>query len=160
MTDYGGGVSNGYNNGAYEITNENVSYRPQLTVGNTLTFSLSAQGSGFVESEFVIELINLDQPVAPPGDPEESLATAVNINDWGSGFIATFECVLPATGTPEIDQFLIDFNYTGGGTPANGWMVSYSGSVESGFIAANKGVFNSVYIVGVIRNGGTRTSRV
>ena len=97
----------------------------------TLTFNLSANGAGHTPDDFTIGLINLDD-VSETG---ESSASVVNVNDWGSGFNAFFECDLPGTAGQSIDSFIIDFNYTGSGAPNNAWMNGYNGGIQKGYIA-------------------------
>jgi len=140
MTGYGGSIINGDDNGQYRLTNEGVGFQPTLAAGDTLTFSLQGQGSGYVEEDFTIRFISLDQ--APTDvEPVTTAGTATNVNDWynpawGGGFNATFECELQGETITSIE---IAFNYSGTGTPSNSWTQGYNGAIESGFIAADGG---------------------
>ena len=64
-------------------------------------------------------------------------ATVISVNDWGSGFNVTFECVLPGSGV--VSDFLITFNYSGNAKLTNGWMQSYGGGIDVGNIASDGG---------------------
>ena len=84
----------------------------------------------------------LDAPSdeTPGAEATESVsgnATLATVNDWGSGFQATFECVLPGSGP--VSDYLIDFNYTGSATLTNSWMQGYGGGISAGNIAPDGG---------------------
>ena len=64
-------------------------------------------------------------------------ASSTSVNDWGSGFNATFECVLPGSGP--VSDYLIEFNYTGSGTLTNSWMQGYGGGISFGNLAPDGG---------------------
>jgi len=140
MVDYGGGIISGEDNGQYRLTNEGVGYKPTLSIGETLTFNVQGQGSGYIENDFGITFISLDELPASV-EPVTTLGTAVNVNDWynpawGGGFNATFECELQGESISAVE---IAFNYSGSGTPTNSWTQNYIGSIESGFIAEDGG---------------------
>jgi len=146
MSGYNGSVVTGDVNGDYVITNDGVGYTPTLSVGDTITFTVSGSGAGYNPEDFNIAFTSLDTPVttATPGgggDPVDTVvsgdATLANVNDWGSGFSATFECVLPGSGP--INDYLIEFNYAGSATLTNSYMQGYGGGVTSGNIAPDGG---------------------
>jgi len=64
-------------------------------------------------------------------------ATMTTVNDWGSGFNAGYECLLPGSGV--IRNFLITFNYSGSARLTNGWMQGYSGGINVGNILSDGG---------------------
>ncbi len=140
MTAYNGSVVAGVVGDDYVITNEGVGYTPTLSAGDTITFTVSGSGAAYDLSDFNIEFTPLDDEAVPPnngGDPISSSAGSTNVNDWGSGFNASFECELPGSGP--ITDFLIDFNYSGSANLTNSWMQGYNGGITFGSLASDGG---------------------
>ena len=143
MGGYSGTVKTGSlaPDGGFAITNDGVGYRPELGAGHTLFFNVQGQGSGFQPSDFSPEFINLTELPT-----NEFTSTLVNVNDWfnpawGGGFNATFRCDVegPDTANGPVTDLLIEFNYSGGGTPSTAWTQSHNGPIEYGFIAPDGG---------------------
>jgi len=102
MNGYSGSISKGPANGtgAYVITNETASYRPELVIGDILSFSVQVQGGGFDEANYSPRLntLTVAEPVTNEPTVSES-AVLVSVNDWynpswGGGFNATFNVYL------------------------------------------------------------------
>jgi len=147
MSEYSGSIDAGYDGDIYQISNQQAGFSPTLDVGSTITFNLQGQGEGFNESNFDIVFSSLD--IEGGG----TIATSpVEVNDWGSGFIATFECTI--TSHVPVDQFLVDFNYSGSGTPSSAWANSYNGSIETGPIGTDGGFAIRSTTSGPILNSG------
>ncbi len=143
MSGYSGNISSGNigPNDGFTITNEDVGYRPELDQGFALTFTIQGQGSGFSSSDFDIRFVNLT--VLPTNNFTASL---VSVNDWynpswGGGFNATFRCDVegPDAQIGPVTDLLIEFNYTGDGTPSTAWTQSHNGPITHGFIASDGG---------------------
>ena len=127
--------------GGFAITTEEVGYRPELGAGHSLIFNLQGQGSGFQLSEFSPEFVNLTK--LPSNEFTSSL---VSVNDWfnsawGGGFNATFRCDVLGPDVPNgpVTDLLIEFNYSGSGTPTSAWTQSHNGPIDYGFIAPDGG---------------------
>ena len=71
------------------------------------------------------------------GDRVASGATVTDVEDWGSGFNAGYECLLPGSGA--VFDFLITFNYSGDAGLTTGWMLEYGGAIDVGNIAPDGG---------------------
>ena len=143
MSGYSGSILSGNigPNDGFAITNEGVGYRPELDQGFALTFTIQGQGSGFSSSDFDIRFVNLT--VLPTNNFTASLVT---VNDWynpswGGGFNATFRCDVegPDAQIGPVTDLLIEFNYTGEGTPSTAWTQSHNGPVIYGYIAPDGG---------------------
>ena len=61
-----------------------------------------------------------------------------NVNDWGSGFIATFEYEVRAEDAPLTD-WTFDLGYSGSAQLVNTWMSGYGGGINSGYTGAAGG---------------------
>lgn len=73
--------------------------------------------------------------------------TVVGVNDWGSGFNATFECEVISDAP--VKEFIFEFNYTGSGNIQNAWTQLFNGKIEKGLVGRSGG-----YAVrGVISDG-------
>ena len=61
------------------------------------------------------------------------------VNDWGSGFIATFEYLIQPEDTPEgrLTDWAIQIGYTGDAQFNSSWMSGYNGGVNSGYNGPN-----------------------
>jgi len=137
MNGYNGSVSTGEISGVYSITNQSASYRPEISIGATLSFSVQIQGAGYAESDYSAMLFDLTEQV-----PETSgNASFVSVNDWynpswGGGFNVIYRCDI--TDGP-VNEWRIDSNYTGSGTVVNAWTQGYNGSVQHGAISPDGG---------------------
>lgn len=143
MSGYNGTVSTGESasDNSYYITNEGVGYRPELEAGEILTFNIQVQGAGYIAEDYSLDFINL---TALPTNTFSS--DLVSVNDWynpawGGGFNATFLCTIGGVDAQigPVTDLLVEFNYSGTGTPSNAWTQSHNGPVVHGFIAPDGG---------------------
>lgn len=61
-------------------------------------------------------------------------AELVGVNDWGGGFIATFEHTVSAEDAPQgaVSMWKFNVNYSGSAQLNNAWMTGYNGSISTG----------------------------
>jgi len=137
MIGYNGGVSFSDMGNWFEITNQGSGFKPDTDVGSTLKFVLQGQGDAFNAADFAIEFENLD----PVGNGS-FITGYIGVNDWyspssGGGFNVTYQCTVDSN--IPIEEFIVEFNYSGSGVPTRAWANSYNGDVESGYIGRNGG---------------------
>lgn len=85
-----------------------------------------------------------------------------SLNDWGSGFIATFEYEVQVQDSPLTD-WTFDFGYSGSAQLVNAWMSGYGGSISSGYIAPDGGFQVTNHTVGykpTLQAGNTLTVNI
>ena len=87
-----------------------------------------------------VRLVSTPVDNPPPLVTGSQSSSFVSVNDWynpiwGGGFNATFQCTVL---TNSIQDFIVDFNYTGSGTPSHAWASGWPGSTETGFFGASE----------------------
>ena len=119
-----------------------ASANPVLSAGQNISFQVLVRNGVYGNGDFDVRCITDDNGASDDGGGDgnggsvSNPATLIDSLEWADGYIATFECTLPSS---EINNIVIDFNYTGSGNVANSWMLTWIGDIENGFIAADGG---------------------
>ncbi|MEE9336257.1 MAG: hypothetical protein V3U65_19380 [Granulosicoccaceae bacterium] len=157
MNGFPGAVESGFDanfNGHY-VTNESVSYKPNLSVGQVVEVSIRVDGAPYAEADYDPMFFNLElqdsdnEEPTDSGNPIAALpenATFGNLNSWynngsnsgGYNLIIHYTITNEDMPTASDQPWTIVLAYSGAGAITNGWVNGFGGGVNKTIVNNNR----------------------